>query len=100
MNDALTSRSDRLRELERAIAQREVLLELAALVEQRRYRRSDRGWMVSMFTLEAGTMLAVLSGRKARRLGSLVRSLELDLVTLKMERALLRDRERERALGQ
>ena len=88
------SNAKRLRVLERAIAKHELLLELARTVEGGHYRRSNRGWMVSMFTLEAGTLLAVLSGHKARRWSALIQSLELDLALLKMERRLC-----QRALG-
>ena len=90
MGDQPSSASRRLRAIEQAIHKHELLLELARTLEGRDQRRSDRGWLISMFTLEAGTMLAVLSGRKARRWGSLIRSLEMDLLLLQMERRLER----------
>ena len=83
---APSDRTRRLHVLEQAIAKHEVLLELARTLETRDHRRSNRGWMASMFTLEAGTLMAVLAGSQARRWSSMIHSLELNLLRLKLER--------------
>lgn len=75
--------------IDRAIARFEVLLELMATVESQHSRRSDRGWMVSMLTLEAGTLMAVSASGKARRWSAMSRALERDMLRLQAARLLL-----------
>jgi hypothetical protein len=76
----------RIAAIDRAIARLRVLQELAQTVEGNHQRRSDRGWMVSMLTLEVGTLMAVLSGARARGWGGLVRTLELEILRLRIDR--------------
>lgn len=77
----------RVRAIERALARIEILLELADTLAGRHARHSDRGWMVSMLTLEAGTLMAVSSGGKARGWSSVCRALELERLRLQIDRA-------------
>lgn len=83
------ARQQRLRAIDRAIARYQILAELAVTLGGRHSRRSDRGWFVSMLTLEAGTLMAVLAGQRAREWHEIVRSLEQRIAHLQMRRMLL-----------
>lgn len=89
-----TAHRERLRAIDRAIARYQVLVELASAVGSRQGRRSDRGWFVSMLTLEAGTLMAVLAGKRARDWNEVVRSLEKRVLQLQMSRILLQQEAR------
>ena len=77
-----------VRERERAIARRAVLLDLVRATQGRHQRRSDFGWFLSMVTLEAGTIYAVLSGSKARTWGEFAARLEREIMLLTIEQKL------------
>ena len=79
----------RIRAIDRAIERYDVLAELAATVGGRHSQRSDRGWLVSMLTLEAGTLMAVLSGRRARGWNDVIRALNAKILRLQIGRTVV-----------
>lgn len=89
---AATSRIDTLRDnvrrRDRSIARRAVLLDLIRETQGLYQRRSDLGWFLSMVTLEAGTICAVLSGSRARSWGEFAARLEREILLLTIEQKL------------
>ena len=79
---------ERLLTLRRQIVAQQVRLECARLLRGRYGRLSDLGWLFSIGTGAAGTVLAVRSGQLAGQWGDVVADLEHELWRLEVERRL------------
>ena len=80
----------KLRRIERALAKKQLLLQLIREIQASYAKKSDFGWFLSMVTLEAGTIFAVLSGSKARKWADVAKNLETEILLLEIERRLQR----------
>ena len=67
MATELDDLQQQLQEITTKIDKIEEVLKQAQSMSGRYTRKSDIGWLLSMFSGEAGTLLAVLSGMKARK---------------------------------
>ncbi len=81
-------RQAKLRGIERALAKKQLLLQIIREIQASYAKKSDLGWFLSMATLEAGTILAVLSGGKARKWADTAKNLETEILLLEIERRL------------
>jgi hypothetical protein len=90
---------DELQAITSALQEKEQLLQKARQLSQKQSKKSDIGWFLSNFTDEIGTIMAVLSGQKARKWDDVVRYLEQEIVLLKVDQKL-KERDLETALKQ
>lgn len=65
------------------IRQREEALRAAEKEQESCLKSSDRGWLLTMGSKEAGTYLAVTKAEEARRWGSLIEALRENIKELK-----------------
>ena len=71
---------------------KEALLDCVQHLRNDSKNRSDMGWLTSIATVGAGTVMAVLSGKKAHQYNQIIRELERDIIMLKVEERLMQDR--------
>lgn len=77
-----------LEDLSAAICEKEQLLESARMTGVRHWRRSDTGWLLSALSDQVGTLVAVVSGKKARKWREVIRKLEEEILLLKVDQKL------------
>lgn len=64
---------------------KEAILQYILAVRNQTKSSSDFGWLLSLATGDAGTLLAVLNGKKARRFDAIIQKLEREIILLKVE---------------
>lgn len=79
---------DELQAITSALQEKEQLLQKARQLSQKHSKKSDMGWFLSGLSDEVGTIMAVLSGQKARKWEDVVRYLEQEIVLLKVDQKL------------
>jgi hypothetical protein len=79
---------EELHEITKTIRKKEDVLRHVKRMGTNYANKSDTGWLLSMFAGEAGTLLAVLSGIKARKWDDVVHVLEEEILLLKIDKKL------------
>lgn len=75
-----------LAEIDSAIREREEILGQIHGLCAAYSTRSDTGWLLSMLAAEAGTLLAVFAGLKARKWTDIAHTLEQEVQELKIDK--------------
>ena len=60
-----------------------------AIYRNRSATQTDLSWLLSIFASDAGTLMAVLHGEKAREYDDIIRQLERDIILLKVDEKIL-----------
>lgn len=72
-------------ELKELIAKRELALQAAEVEYERCLENSDRGWLLTIGSKEAGTYMAVSAAKEARKWKSLIETLKENIKELRKE---------------
>ncbi|MBN2527038.1 MAG: hypothetical protein JXR76_11645 [Deltaproteobacteria bacterium] len=71
---------------------KEALLECVLSLQGKFKNRSDLGWLLSIAAGSAGTLMAVLNGKKAQNFNQIIRELEQHIMLLKVEEKFMKSR--------